>query len=520
VSHDTIIVGAGSAGCVLANRLSTDPQHRVLLLEAGPPDKKTEIHIPAAFSKLFRTEVDWAYETSPQASLDNRSLYWPRGRTLGGSSSINAMIYIRGHREIYDRWAARGNRGWSFEELLPYFKRSEDFADGPSEHHGSGGPLNVCGLRDPNPISRATVAAALGHGLAPNDDFNGASQSGVGFYHVTQKNGKRHSAAVAFLRPSLSRPNLTIETEAFVTRVICKDRRAIGVEYTQGGTTHTALAGEIVLSGGAINSPQLLMLSGIGPAPDLERHEIPVVSDLPGVGSNLQDHLLYVAAWVCTRPVSLANAESIGSLARYLLFKKGPLTSNVGEAGAFVRIDPTSAVPDLQYHFAPTWFVDHGQNNPEGHGLGLGPTLLCPQSRGSLRLASADPMAHPLIDPGYLSAEKDLATLVAGVRLAREIAAGGPLDDLRGEEFTPGQECQSDEEIAAAIRSTVETLYHPVGTCKMGGDGEAVVDDRLRVHGVDGLRVADASIMPIIPNGNTNAPTIMIGEKAADLVSS
>jgi choline dehydrogenase len=519
VNYDTIIVGAGSAGCVLTRRLSADPSHSVLLLEAGPPDKKTEIHIPAAFSKLFKTDLDWAYETVPQPNLGGRELYWPRGRMLGGCSSINAMIYIRGHRAIYDEWAAAGNRGWSYDEVLPLFKRSESFCEGESAFHGSSGPLQVSELRDPNPISRAIVEAARAHGLAANDDFNAERQEGVGFYHVTQKNGKRHSTATAFLKPVLGRENLTVETGALVTRVTFKDRRATGVEYVRDGRVLTAEADDVVLCGGAINSPQLLMLSGVGPVAELERHGIQPVQDLPGVGANLQDHLLYVAAWESLQPVSLANAESIGALARYLLFKKGPLTSNVGEAGGFVRLDPGAPAPDLQYHFAPSWFVDHGLGNPEGHGIGIGPTLLRPASRGSIKLASADPTAHPRIDPAYFDAPEDLEVLLAGVRLAREIAAEAPLRDFLGEEATPGSAAQSDDELRAAIRRTVETLYHPVGTCKMGGDADAVVDDRLRVHGVDGVRVADASIMPVIPNGNTNAPAIMIGEKAAELLS-
>lgn len=519
LNHDFIIVGAGSAGCVLANRLSADPSHQVLLLEAGGPDKRREIHIPAAFSRLFKTEVDWAYETLPQPNLNDRCLYWPRGRVLGGSSSINAMIYVRGHPSIYDSWAAAGNKGWSWEEVLPYFKRSENFEGGESEFHGRGGSLNVTELRDPNPLSSAFVEAAVQAGLSRNTDFNAMTQEGAGLYHVTQRGGKRCSAAGAFLKPVLGRSNLTVKTGALATRILFEGRRAIGVEYLLDGELRRVHGGAIVLCGGALNSPQLLMLSGIGPPRRLEAVGVGVRADLPGVGENLQDHLAFLVGCECTQPISLANAESVGSLLRYLVLKRGPLTSNVAEAGAFVSLQDDQTAPDLQFHFGPAWFVNHGFGNPPGHGLSLGPTLIRPASRGSLWLASADPTVAPAIDPRYLSIPDDLKILVTGIELARVILAQPAFEEYLGPERFPGGEYNSREALEKAVRQQVESLYHPVGTCKMGHDSDAVVDDRLRVHGVENLTVADASVTPLIPNGNTNAVSLMIGEKAADLIA-
>ena len=515
--YDHIVIGAGSAGCVLASRLSEDSSRSVLLLEAGGRDRQQEIHIPAAFSKLFKTEVDWAYETEPQEELAGRRLFWPRGKVLGGSSSINAMIYIRGHRGTYDEWARLGNAGWSYDELLPYFKKSEDHFGGASAFHGAGGPLRVSELRDPNPLSEAFVEAALETGASQCDDFNGADQLGVGLYQVTQKRGKRCSAAVAFLRPAMSRPNLTVRTHAQATRIRFEGQRAVGVDFLHQGRPKSASGGEITLCGGAINSPQLLLLSGVGPAAQLEEHGIPVVLDSPGVGENLRDHLIVILGFACQRPITLASAESLGSVARYLIFRRGHLSSNVGEAGGFFKTQDGIEIPDLQYHFAPSYFEGHGFDNPETHGFSIGPTLVQPGSVGRLSLKSKDPIQAPALEPRYFSDPSDLDLLVEGVRRALGVVAASAFDDYRGEPIFE-VDAEDEDSINNLVRRQAETLYHPVGTCKMGNDPMAVVDAELRVHGVEGLRVADASIMPTITNGNTNAPAILIGEKAADLI--
>ncbi len=518
---DLVIVGAGSAGCVLAGRLSADPHLRVVLVEAGGPPKRMEIGIPAAFPKLFRTEVDWAYETEPQAGLGGRRLFWPRGKMLGGSSSMNAMIYIRGHRRIFDGWAETGADGWSFEEVLPVFLRSENFrplrAGGARDpFHARGGPVQVAEQVDPNPLSRAFVEAAVAAGHERNDDFNGPRQAGMGLYHVTQQRGRRWSAFDAFLRPARKRPNLTILANTLATRVLFEGSRAVGLEIARAGGRETVRAGQVVLAGGAVNSPQLLMLSGVGPAENLRRAGLDVVHDLPGVGRNLQDHPIAPLVFDCTQPVSLANAESLAALARYLLVRRGGLTSNIGEAGGFVRVlaaadDP----PDLQFHFAPSYFVNHGFENPEGHGFSIAVTLVAPRSRGRVRLASAKPTAAPAIDPAYLTEPEDVEILVRGLELGREILAEAPLAPYRGAERFPGAATVRRSELEAYLRGNLETLYHPVGTCKMGSDAMAVVDPSCRVRGLDRLWVADASIMPTIPNGNTHASTMMIAEKAA-----
>ncbi|MBX7218379.1 MAG: choline dehydrogenase [Blastocatellia bacterium] len=517
---DYIIVGAGSAGCVLAHRLTENPQVKVLLLEAGGPDTRQEIHIPAAFSKLFKSDCDWAYHTEPQAGLNGRKLFWPRGKTLGGSSSINAMIYIRGHARDYDHWETLGNSGWGYRDVLPFFKKSEHQERGPSEFHGVGGPLNVADLRTVNPTAQAFVEAGAEIGLARNSDFNGAQQEGVGLYQVTQKNGRRHSTAAGFLKPALKRPNLTVYTQAQVTGLVLEKGRAVGVNYVRQGQAATARAErEVILSGGAINSPQLLMLSGIGPADELRRHGIDVRVDLPGVGQNLQDHLLQAVCYECTQPVTLASAEKLGNIINYLLFRKGPLSSNVGEGGAFVKSSLAEAVPDLQFLFGAVYYVNHGFTKVEGHGFTIAPVLVQPKSAGFLRLASADPLAAPVIEPNYCQVASDLKILVEGVKLARSIGQAKAFDKFRGAERFPGSQAKTDAELAEYVRNTVETLYHPVGTCKMGTDEMAVTDSELRVRGVAGLRVVDASVMPTIVNGNTNAPTIMIAEKAAALMN-
>jgi choline dehydrogenase-like flavoprotein len=519
--YDYIVVGAGSAGCVVAARLSENPRAKVLLLEAGKSDAKQEIRIPAAFSKLFHSEYDWDFHTEPEPATANRPRYWPRGKTLGGSSSLNAMMYVRGHRSDYDLWRQAGNAGWSYDDVLPLFRRSERFggAGGEPDYHGSDGPLLVTSQRSPNPMTQAFVAAGESLGLA-RVDINGASQDGIGLTHVNQKDGRRWSTADAFLRPAMRRVNLRVETECLVHGVTFDGRRATGVTYARHGTTVNAQAArEVVLCAGTIGSPQLLMLSGIGPAAALSALGIAVVADAPGVGQNLQDHLASGATYECRRPVSLANAESLGNLARYLLFGRGPLTSNVGEAVAFVRTREGLAAPDLELIFAPAYFMEHGAANPTGHGFTVGAVLLRPESRGWLALRSRDPAAAPVIRPNYLSAPADLAALIAGARYVRRLVAADAFAPYRGNEVWPGSERQTDGALGDFIREKCESLYHPVGTCKMGSDPMAVVDERLRVRGIDRLRVADASIMPTIVGGHTHAAAVMIGEKAADMVA-
>ncbi|QLK27739.1 choline dehydrogenase [Natrinema zhouii] len=519
---DYVIVGAGPAGCVLANRLSADADTEVLLLEAGEPDERREIGIPAAFSKLFQSGVDWNYHTDPQSELNDRELYWPRGKTLGGSSSINAMIYVRGQPEDYDHWAELGNEGWGYDDVFPYFKRAEHNERGPSDYHAISGPRNVADPQSPNELSEAFVDAGRAVGLPHNEDFNAGDQEGVGLYQVTQTDGRRHSAADAYLKPVLDRPNLTAVTGARATRVRFDGTDAVGVEYARDdadGRHATADATEeVVLSAGAINSPQLLLLSGVGPADHLADHGINVVADLPGVGRNLQDHLQVGINYECEKPISLADADSIRNLLKYLVLKTGPLTSNIAEAGGFATVTEDADRPEIQFHFGPSHFVEHGFGNPDGHGFSLGALRLRPDSRGRVTLESADPFDEPAIDPQYLTEDTDLEVLLEGVKLARAIVQAEPFDEYRGAEVLPGPDAQSDAALIEHIRETAETLYHPVGTCKMGDDELAVVDDRLRVHGLEGLRVVDASVMPTITSGNTDAPTTMIAEKAADFV--
>jgi choline dehydrogenase-like flavoprotein len=517
--YDYIIIGAGSAGCVLANRLSEDPTVKVLLLEAGGRDARKEIHIPVAFSKLFKTPCDWAYYTEPEPHLANRSLYWPRGKVLGGSSSINAMIYIRGHRADYDQWRDLGNPGWGYDDVLSYFKKSENQEHGASEYHGASGPLRVCDLRAVNPLADAFVEAGLQAGFKRNHDFNGESQEGFGFYQVTQSNGRRHSTAAAFLHPVMSRPNLTVRTDAHTFGIYFEGKRAAVVSFQQGsGSAQERAEREIILCAGAIGSPQLLMLSGVGPAAQLRAFDVPVICDLPGVGRNLQDHPATAVVFECTKPVSLAGAESFANLMQYLCFKKGPFTSNVAEAGAFLRMSSGAGVPDLQYHFGVGYFVEHGFRKFDGHAFAFGPTLLYPYSRGELRLRSSNPLDAPSIRANYFADSRDADVMLEGLKLSRSLVATGAFAQYRGRELHPGADAKDDRALRQHIASFTETLYHPAGTCKMGHDADAVVDAELRVHGVEGLRVVDASIMPTLVGGNTNAPTIMIAEKAADLI--
>ena len=518
---DYIVVGAGSAGCVMAARLSEDPATRVLLLEAGPPDDRREIQVPVAFSKLFHSEVDWDYRTEPQPGLNGRTVYWPRGKTLGGSSSTNAMIYMRGHPADYDGWEKLGNEGWSWDEVLPYFKRSEHNERGADAFHGTGGPLNVSDLRHVHPVVRAIVESGKQMGWPENNDANGATQEGIGVNQVTMKGGKRWSAASAYLKPAMNRANLVVRTRARTERLTFDGRRATGVQFMEGGAYPFSATArrEVILCGGAINSPQLLMLSGVGPAAHLKEVGIDVLLDLPGVGQNLQDHLATSVTHLLKEPISMLNASKPRHLVQWLTRGTGMLASNVAEGNGFIRTRPELPAPDLQFVFAAVIYNPEEGEATE-HGFAIGPILLQPRSVGEVRLKSKHPTVRAEIDPRYLSDPdgEDLATLLEGVKLARRLARGTPLDPYRGDEIAPGAGVDSDEALKEHVRERSATLYHPVGTCRMGADGMAVVDEQLRVHGLEGLRVVDASVMPVVPRGNTNAPTIMVAEKAADLI--
>ena len=526
--HDYVIVGAGSAGCVLASRLTENPDVRVLVLEAGPPDTADEIHIPAAVSQLFQGPYDWNYQTIPQQRAGDRSIYWPRGRVLGGSSSINAMIYIRGSRHDYDTWRDEyGCDGWGYTDLLPYFLRSEHNSRGESAWHGASGPLSVQDLRYKSSLTEAFVAAARSCGQPANDDFNGAQQDGVGFYQVTQQGGRRWSAADAYLHPAASRPNLTIATDALATGIEIEGGRAVGVRYLRRGVEEVAWAeAEVILCGGAVNSPQLLMLSGIGPADDLRELGIPVMADSPGVGGNLSDHPIVTGMWATPRSRGLWEMAGPRNLARWQLLHSGPLTSNVAEAGGFWRSDPALPAPDIQWHVLPVPYQNYGLADPAIRAMSVLITLVAVGSRGRIRLRSTDPRHKPAIDPAYLSDMTDLDPLLRAIAQVREFAAARPMSKICQAELAPGDGVRTETELIDWIRSDITTVYHPVGTCAMGGDSvlaasklTSVVDTELRVRGVERLRVVDASVMPTVPRGNTNAPVIAIAERAADLIS-
>lgn len=516
---DYIVVGAGSAGAAVAGRLSEDGASSVLLLEAGGPDSARNIQIPARFSELFHSDVDWDYVTVPQPGLNGRREYVPRGKVYGGTSSMNAMVYQRGHPSDYDRWAAQGNAGWSYADALPYFLKMQHQERGESAHHGIGGPINVADPQDPNPLSLAFVAGALELGFAANADFNDGEQEGFGIYQVTQKRGQRHSSAVGYLHPALERSNFTALPFAQATRLTIADGRCIGLEFLHNGELKEARANkEVVVCAGAINSPQLLLLSGIGPAEQLAEAGVSPLLDLPGVGKNLMDHIQVPLAYHCTMPISLEGRDAPEQLERYERERMGLLTSNMGESGGFVRLNRAAPAPELQYHFGPGWFVRHGFETPEGHGFTILVGMVNTQSVGELRLESEDPLAPPRIDLACLERAEDVQVLLQGLKLGREIAATASFDKYRGAEFLPGAHITDDAELIHFIREFATTIYHPVGSCKMGNDDMSVVDERLRVHGIRGLRVADASIMPHIINANTNAPCIMIGEKAAAMI--
>ncbi|WP_329741559.1 choline dehydrogenase [Dyella sp. A6] len=523
MDYDYIIVGAGSAGCVLAHRLSAMPGRRVLLLEAGPSDWNPLIHMPAGIARLVNNRrLNWSYVTEPEPALQGRRLWWPRGRTLGGSSAINAMCYVRGVPGDYARWAeATGDPRWAWRDVLPWFLHSEDNSRGAGTLHATGGPLGVSDLRHHNPLSAALIDAASLAGHPRNDDFNGPSQEGFGLYQVTQRDGARCSTATGFLDPVRHRPNLTIRTHALVERVLLDGDRAVGVELRHGRQRQRIEGGEVILAGGAINSPQLLMLSGIGPADALRTHGIAIAADLPGVGGNLQDHLDICTLDGCRQPVTYDHLNELTTGWRWWRHRDGPGSSNVAEAGGFVR----SALAedercDLQFHFVPALLDDHGRHRLPGHGYTLHACYLHPHSRGHLTLQSADATQPPAIHANYLSDPEglDLKRMILAARLSREILDQHTFDSYRGDPIFPERRLHSDAEYADFIRRKAESIYHPVGTCRMGHDAHAVVDHAFRVHGIHGLRVVDASVMPSLPTGNTNAPTIMLAERAAELI--
>jgi len=524
-SFDYIVVGAGSAGCVLANRLTASGRHRVLLLEAGGHDRHIWIHVPLGYGKLFSDrKVNWLYTSEPEAELNNRQIIQPRGKVLGGSSSINGLLYIRGQPADFDHWRQLGNSGWSFEDVLPYFRRAEDQARGEDALHGVGGPLAVSDVCEPHPLCEAFIAAAQQAGFPRNDDFNGPTQEGAGYFQLTARHGRRCSTAVGYLRQARRRPNLAIVSNALASRILFSGRRAIGVEYRCGDTTRIAHANaEVVVAGGAFNSPQLLQLSGLGPAALLRSFGINVVADMPGVGADLQDHLQVRMQYRCTEPITMNDVihswrHRAGAGLRYALFRKGLLAIGAGYAGGFFRTNALAATPDVQVHFIIFSADTAGAALHSFPGFIASVCQLRPESRGFVRIKSADPSKPPAIQPRYLSSQFDRDTVVAGLKLLRGIMNQPAMRRYIAEERAPDPRCTSDAELLAFARATGTTVFHPTSTCRMGSDSTAVVDERLRVHGIERLRVVDGSIMPTVVSGNTNAAIVMIGEKGADLI--
>lgn len=529
---DYIVVGAGSAGCVLAGRLSEDPATRVLLLEAGPADRSLWIHLPIGYGKtMWSPTYNWRFETDPDPNMNGRRIYWPRGKTLGGSSSINGLIYIRGQREDYDHWAALGNAGWGYDDVLPYFIRSEGNQRGGDAFHGGEGPLKVSDIAAKHELIEAFIDGAAQTGVPRTKDFNGAAQEGAGYYQLTTHKGWRCSTAKAYLTPAVKRrPNLRIETEAMAGRLVFDGRRAAGISYRQGGELKTARCrGEVLLSAGSLQSPQLLQLSGIGPRALLDRFGIPVVHELPGVGENLQDHLQIRLGYECTKPITTNDQLNswfgqVGMGLEWLLHRTGPLAVGINQGGCFMRAlkdesgRPVAATPDIQFHVATLSADMAGGKVHPYSGFTMSVCQLRPESRGHVRIRSLDAAEPPEMQPNYLSTELDRATTVAGVRAARAIAESPAMRPYVKREVKPGPGAASDADLLEFCRNNGATIFHPTGTCRMGADALAVVDARLRVHGVAGLRVIDCSAMPTLVSGNTNAPAVMMAEKAVDLI--
>jgi len=525
LEFDYVVVGAGSAGCVLANRLSADGRYSVLLLEAGPKDNNLWIHVPLGYGRLFKEKtVNWMYQTEPEPGLDGRTIFQPRGKVLGGSSSINGLLYVRGQHEDYDRWRQHGNSGWGFDDVLPYFKKAENQERGADDFHGAGGPLPVSDLVHADPLSAAFIAAAAETGIPVNPDFNGASQEGAGFFQTTTRRGRRASTAVAYLRPARGRRNLQVETSALAQRILFDGHRADAIEFRQAGVLRTARARkEILVSSGAYNSPQLLQLSGVGPAELLRQHGIDVVLDAPGVGHDLQDHMQVRVVMRCTQSITLNDVVNspvrrILAGARYAAFRKGPLTIAAGTSGAFFKTSPRLATPDIQIHFLPFSTDKMGERLHSFSGFSASVCQLRPESRGSLRIRSADPTMAPEIRINYLSTEVDRIANVEGLKVLRRILQAPALRPYVMQEVDPGAKVSTDEELLNYCRARGSTIYHPTSTCRMGSDPLAVVDQRLRVRGIEGLRVVDGSIMPDLVSGNTNAAIIMIAEKASGMI--